>query len=950
MTSPAAYAALAADLSSAIPARRLITDPLRRLAYGTDASFYRLIPQLVVFIENEGEAVALLAACRRHQLPVTFRAAGTSLSGQAVTDSVLAVLGDGWGRITVLDDGALIRLQPGVVGADANRRLAPFGRKIGPDPASINAAKIGGIAANNSSGMCCGTAQNSYNTLHGMRLLLADGTLVDTGDPASMAAFRVSHGGLLAELAELAAQTRQNTALADRIRHKFRLKNTTGYALNALVDFADPLEILQHLLIGSEGTLGFIAEVTYRTVAEQAHKASALMLFPDIASACRAVTALEAGQAAGGQVAAAELMDRAALRSVENKPGVSPALKTLGPDAAALLVEVRADSAGQLAAGVADAQNRLADIATAVPYAFTDDAAEIALLWGVRKGMLPLVGARRPAGSTVIIEDVAFPVDRLAEATQDLTALFHRHGYDGAIIFGHAFAGNLHFVITPDFADDAELVRYRDFMDDCCRLVVEKYDGSLKAEHGAGRNMAPFVELEWGRDALELMRRIKRLLDPDNLLNPGVILNDDPEIHLKNIKPLPPADPLVDACMECGFCEPKCPSHGLTFSPRQRIVGWREIARLGDDPAAAGLRAVYDYQGIDTCAACGLCATACPMAIETGSLVKLLRGRRRGAAAQAVGRGLANHFSAVTAATRAGLAAAGALVRLTGGGTFTAISELARKASGGATPRVPTTLPTAAPAPVRLTSDAAADFVYAPSCASRAMGPQRGGADPASLPEVVRRLAARAGLIPAIPDNIDHLCCGMPFDSKGLADVAADKLAEMAAALRRAARDGALPVVLDASPCAFRLKAARAAGLTVLDLPDFLHDVVAPRLALTRLPGPVMLHIPCSTRKMAGEARLLALAQACAETVVVPDGVTCCGFAGDKGFTTPELNQHALRHLPEAVPPGCRGGYSSSRTCEIGLSERAGVEYRSIAYLLDAASSRQTSAYAAPPG
>ena len=141
----------------------------------------------------------------------------------------------------------------------------------------------------------------------------------------------------------------------------------------------------------------------------------------------------------------------------------------------------------------------------------------------------------------MIIEDVAFPIERLAEATLDLQKLLREHGYHEAIIFGHALDGNLHFVFTQDFGNAAEIERYRRFMDEMCAMVVEKYDGSLKAEHGTGRNIAPFVELEWGAQAVAAMRRIKALFDPQGLLNPGVILNADPLAHLKDLKPLPAA-------------------------------------------------------------------------------------------------------------------------------------------------------------------------------------------------------------------------------------------------------------------------------------------------------------------------------------------------------------------------------------------------------------------------
>ena len=199
----------------------------------------------------------------------------------------------GWQGYEVNADASEIRLQPGMIGEQANRYLAPFNRKIGPDPASINAAKIGGIAANNASGMCCGRAQNSYHTLAGMRIIFADGTLLDTRDSASRHAFERSHRTLLEGISALAKRVKKTPALVDRIRHKYRLKNTTGYSLNALVDFDDPIEIIQHLMIGSEGTLGFIAEITYKTVPEHLHKATALALFPDIETACHGVEILK---------------------------------------------------------------------------------------------------------------------------------------------------------------------------------------------------------------------------------------------------------------------------------------------------------------------------------------------------------------------------------------------------------------------------------------------------------------------------------------------------------------------------------------------------------------------------------------------------------------------------------------------------------------------------------
>ncbi|PPS60168.1 FAD-binding and (Fe-S)-binding domain-containing protein [Pseudomonas sp. BRM28] len=914
-----------------IPRERRFDDPTSTLAFGTDASFYRLIPKLVVRVESEDEVVGLLQLAQRDRVPVTFRAAGTSLSGQAISDSVLIVLGDNWNGREIREQGRQIRLQPGVIGAQANAWLAPFGRKIGPDPASINACKIGGIVANNASGMCCGTAQNTYHTLAGLRLVLADGTRLDSEDPASVAAFQSSHADLLESLARLGRETRANTELAAKIRHKYRLKNTTGLSLNALVDYDQPLDILNHLLVGSEGTLGFISAVTYDTVIDHPHKASALIVFPDVETCCTAVTVLKSQP-----VSAVELLDRRSLRSVQDKPGMPAFVQQLSEGACALLIESRAATQTLLHEQLGLIMASLAQFPVEKQVDFTEDAKENAKLWAIRKDTFPAVGAVRKTGTTVIIEDVTFPVEQLAIGVNRLIELFERHHYDEAILFGHALEGNLHFVFTQGFNSAEEVARYQAFMDDVAHLVAVEFGGSLKAEHGTGRNMAPFVELEWGHDAYQLMWTLKRLLDPNGILNPDVVLSDDPQIHLKNLKPLPAADEIVDKCIECGFCEPVCPSKGLTLSPRQRIVMWRDIQakkRAGVDTTT--LERDYQYQGIDTCAATGLCAQRCPVGINTGELVKKLRAQA--ASHVKTADWLAEHFHTALSGARLTLRAANGARRLLGAPRLARISQSLSKASNG---RLPLWTP-AMPQPLQpiqfspASNDARPRVVYLAACVSRVMGPAAGDREQTSLLDKTRGLLEKAGYQVVFPENQDSLCCGQPFASKGYAEQAEHKRQELIGALLHASRGGLDPIYCDTSPCTLRLvQDLKDSRLDLYDPVRFIRTHLVDKLEFTPQDAPIAVHVTCSTQHLGESQALIDLARRCSKEVVIPEGIHCCGFAGDKGFTTPELNAHSLRSLKDAVQY-CSEGISTSRTCEIGLSEHGGIDYHGLVYLVD---------------
>ena len=934
--SNATYQQLEDILAVNIDRERIVTQEAKRLAYGTDASFYRLVPKIVLRLKSLDEVIFAIQSCREMAVPFTFRAAGTSLSGQAVSDSVLMTLTDDWRGHQIVDNGEKIILQPGVIGADANKYLAPYQRKIGPDPASINTCKIGGIAANNASGMCCGTAQNSYRTVDSIKIVFSDGTLLDTASSESIAAFKATRPELLEGIEQLCQQTAQNRELTERIRHKYRLKNTTGYALNALVDYQDPIEVLEHLMIGSEGTLGFIAEITYNTVVEHAHKASALLVFADIEEASRAVTTLS-----HTPVAAVELMDGRAMRSVADKPGMPEFIQTLDLEAAALLVESHASTQVELAAQCATIMQSLTDYTIIESVPFTSEPKTVATLWGIRKGMFPAVGAVREVGTTVIIEDVAFPVDNLANGVRDLQALFDKYHYGEAIIFGHALEGNLHFVFTQGFDSQEEIDRYGGFMDDVAELVAVKYQGSLKAEHGTGRNMAPYIELEWGKDGYALMQQIKTLFDPEGLLNPGVIINSNPHAHIENLKPMPAADPLVDRCIECGFCEPVCPSRTLTLSPRQRIVLYRELQRrraAGEQVEASELEEVFEYQGLDTCAATGLCAERCPVGINTGDLVKQLRTAKYQKFTP-IARWTAEHFATTTKLARAGLKTNQLATKVLGESSVGKVTNGLRKLTKGATPVWMPEMPQANTQDLSQAIEAQTatekKVVYLPSCATRNMGQQSSAQDQRPLTEVTLSLLNKAGYQVVIPRELNEQCCGMPYDSKGMTELASAKARQLEDALWQACRQGEYPVLMDTSPCAKRSIELFTKPMEVLEPTGFVSKYLLPHLDITPKQETVMLHVTCSARRMGLEADMLNLAQACATEVVLPEHIQCCGWAGDKGFTTPELNAAAVHPLKEQVPSGCSRGFSNSRTCEIGLSHHSGIPYQSILYLVD---------------
>ena len=927
------------ELRQYFPAERLKTRLIDLHAYSSDASFYTLVPKAVVFPASVDEVGLLFQIAKRYGTSVTFRTAGTSLSGQSVTDGILADVSRHWPLVKVENEGATVRVQPGVTGAVVNYTLQSYGRKVGPDPASIQSAMMGGILSNNSSGMCCGVVHNSYHTLAHIKFVLADGSVFDTGNPADYARFEIEAAGLFEGLLGLKRQVLGDLELVARIRRKYRQKNTVGYSLNAFIDFEHPLDILAHLLIGGEGTLGFIAEAVLHTVPDKPFKSAALLFFDMPRSACDAIPILKDSGAE-----ALEFMDRAALRSIEHLSVAPSFLRELPSAASCILCEYQADSVAELDEKLSAARAVLARLHLIQPADFTTDEKQRAIYWKLRKGMYPSVAAVREKGTSVMLEDIAVPVERLGEAIESLQALFVRFDYRHAIVFGHAKDGNLHFVVSQSVATPEDIAVFGAFNDALADLVIRQYQGALKAEHGTGRQIAPYVEMEWGSSGYSVMRGLKALVDPDNIVNPGVILSEGELSHLQHLKSLPVVEEEVDKCVECGYCEQSCPSRNFTLTPRQRIVLRRSLSRLksaGDKETYDAILKDYAYDGMATCAVDGMCATNCPVDINTGELIKRLRRENHSASANALAVGIARRFAVMEWLVCMGLRMGRAVNAVLGARAMTRLTLAVRKVF----PSFPLwTSQLTGPVRVRAHQPLRPEAVYFPTCITRMMG--RDKESDASIVDILLRLSERADVGLLIPSGLRGNCCGQAFSSKGFVPAYRVMVNRTIEQLWEWTREGSIPVVIDISSCTHSLRTSRAYltadnqsrfdRMKILDSLEFAVDVLLPRLNVRKLTGKAVFHPVCSLHKMGVYKKLVDFGALTVEEPVIPLTAGCCGMAGDRGFYYPGLTASACRSEGmEAAGYAAAGYYSTGKTCEMALSEAAGVDYRSILYLLD---------------
>jgi D-lactate dehydrogenase len=906
---------LRSDLVRLLGEERVLARASDLIRYASDASPYRKFPQVVVMAHDERDVLRSIEYAREHNMHLTFRGGGTSLNGQGQTDGILVDVRRHWFGVEVEDGGRGARLKPGTLVGMANRVLRPHGYLLGPDPASKDIATVGAVIANNSGGMRCGVTWDSYSTVRALKLVLASGTVIDTAEPDAEERFAQAEPELAQGLIEIREELRADAELVERVRRKFEIKNTTGYRLCAFLDADTPLEIFRRLVVGSEGTLAFIAEAVMETRPEPPRTTVTWLHFASIDEAMTPVSQLVGAEA-------------------RNIQGTPEHWKELPPESAALLVEFGGDNDAELDAQEMAADRILSEYELLREPEWTRDAHAIELAWGVREGLHGLVGRFRAPETALIIEDVCVRPERVGDCARDLQALLGEHGFIPGVA-GHASAGNLHFQLTPDFAKPEDRERYETFMDKLGELILDKYDGSMKAEHGTGVTMTPWVEREWGEKATEMMWRVKRLADPDGVLNPGVVLNRDPEAHLTDLKIQPMIEEVAAHCVECGFCEPVCPSRNVTTTPRQRIVLRREMARQPEgSPVYEALIREFEYDGIQTCAADGTCKPSCPLAIDTGEMIKQFRARERTEREEQMALRIAQRWATVERAARGGLRVG----RFGGGRAVAAVSSTIRsRVSADLVPAWPEDgMPPPAPASLPSTAREGAAAVYMPACINRIFGNPRGTSARPTLPEALVEVSKRAGLPLWIPDDAAGNCCAVPWSSKGYTRGKEFMAAQMRESLERWTDGGRLPFVIDASSCAHGLIQDVGAEVEVLDSIAWAHDRLLPQLEVRRRVGALAVHPTCSAGHMQIATKLDALARAMADEVVVPVGTTCCGMAGDRGLLHPELPESALRDV-KADLEGRRldACVSSNRTCELALQQVTGRPYSSFVFLLE---------------
>ncbi len=913
----------------------LLEKPFDRIVNSINASPYKQIPKMVARVSCEEDIILLMKVALKRGIPYTFKAAGTSLSGQCISKNLLIVLNEKWRNFKFEKDGHHITVQVGLTGLEVNQLLMPYRKKIGPDPSSLSVAKIGGIVANNAKGNCCGSFDDSYSTLKSMKVILYDGTLLDSEDLKSRSDFEKSHDFLLKSLKEISEEAKNNPEVFNLIKHKYKIRNTVGLTLCALLDFEDPIDILIHLMIGSEGTLGFISEVTLKTISIHPFTSTALVTFKNKKDAQIGVKVCKDVGASAVEWMNDELIFKA--REVEGLKSITQPIDCGG---VTLLIEVNSASESGLRKMEGEINKGLQNIGyDSIETSFKREWKDREKIWSLRKGAFTISSKGKKTSASLITEDVVVPIDSLSKAVEDIENLLLKNNYE-KIVFGHALFGNLHLIFSVDFSKEHEKVKYDSFMQDLFSIVIDKYRGSMKGEHGTGRNISPFVEKEWGESCFKIMGKIKKIFDPKNLINNGVIFNDDKKSYLKNISVKEKVDPTIDDCVECGFCEPVCPSRNIALNPRQRIAVLREVVN-GESKFSKkeleGIKKEFNKKGINTCGIVGVCGLACPIGIDTGEMIKKIQIKNKSEIEKKIAGYLANNFNLLEGILKSFLILFHFFCRVF---KFNNIHYIFKKIRGLGFRSIPFLFSKETfPIPGRLNKYGEEDscfgdkkVIFFPTCVERMM--RHPGKDD-NLFDDFFSLLKKTGYQAIIPKNISSLCCGQVFSGRGFSDAGEIAKDNLKKELYKVTNGGIIPIVVNTSSCYKTLDLLNKNNFRVYDVSSFILNHLNENLIYKKVEESVLIHEPCSLKNTSAYGNLKKITNLCTDSVFEPFGIECCGFAGDKGFFEPEVNGNALRAFQENKYSGVKRGFSQSLPCEVGLSFYTGKPYRSILKLVN---------------
>lgn len=870
----------------------------RSLVWSRDASHYRIQPEFTLRANSEVEIARLLASASETNTPVTFRSGGSSLSGQTLGRGVVVDTRTGFGKVLKINDESVL-VQPGVTLARLNGQLSKTKRKIGPDPASMIASTIGGAVSNNSSGMTCGVEFNSYATIKSAKIIFADGVFFNTADEDAEQKLAQLKPGLFAELSSIRDELRSQPAQAQRLKKLFSLKNTMGLSMNAFIDFDSVVDILLHLMVGAEGTLGFLAEVELGTIAVKEHRLASLLLFDSLSAANDSLV-----QIIRQKPAAIELMDETSLHSL-NQEGMLPTeVQTkLGENTAAILVEFEDDEIKGVEAQAENFRELFGENVI-----FSGEGGETRnKLWSLRKGLYAVVAKARPKGTTAMLEDVVVPPEKLTVACDQLAELCDSFGYGRPVIFGHVRDGNIHFMISDDFSDPKRVKVFEKFTEEMVEIILS-LGGNLKAEHGTGRAMAPFVVSQFGEYLFELMLRVKKAFDPEGILNPGVIFAASETEYVENLKEVATVSGVVDACVECGYCESSCPSAGLTLTPRERIVAFRELESTKGSDRKALLKELH-YQADQTCAVDGMCAVNCPVGINTGTFVKEIRAEKTAGFSKSIAGVIESNWGTTTNIARTGLKLASKLPTLSKSVTKLAASIF----PDGTIPQWDTHVQSNGFSRKKLINPEG-EYLFLPSCMNEVFGE----------PQIIKllELAKEKGIGIEVPKGIENFCCGTPFSSKGFKQATANRASKNQQILAGAENR---TVIIDGSSC-HQTMLGQSSG--VIELTEFIVQQMLDKFEVSKYPK-IVVHPTCSGESGANKA-MLQIAEAIADEVVTPVDWKCCGFAGDRGLLVPELTANATK-LEVAEIEKLDGVFvSNNQPCQIGLNGATDKNYTSI--------------------